>query len=48
MRPLKKQKYRFDVKKINVDSRNIKKDKDLTPHELFDEIIRAKSKRRHR
>lgn len=47
MRRLKKPKYKFDVKKINIESKKIK-DKDLTPSELFDEIVRGKSRRRHR
>ncbi|MBU2540488.1 MAG: hypothetical protein KJ593_01165 [Candidatus Omnitrophica bacterium] len=48
MRPLKKQKYKFDIKRISAENKDVKKDKDLTPRELFDEIVRTKSRRRHR
>ena len=48
MRRLKKPKYKFDVKKINIESKEIKKDKDITPLELFETIVRSKSRKRHR
>ncbi|MEW6008815.1 MAG: hypothetical protein AB1629_04190 [Candidatus Omnitrophota bacterium] len=48
MKPFKKPKYKFDIKRINVESTNIQKDKDLTAAELFDEIVKEKSRRRHR
>ncbi len=48
MRHLKKQKYKFDVKKIDLEGKKIKKDKDITAAELFDEIVKQKSRRRHR
>ncbi len=48
MKPFKKPKYKFDVKKINVESDNIQKDKDLTPAELFETIVKEKARRRHR
>lgn len=47
MRPIKKPKYRFDVKKIDIDN-VAKKDKDLTPEELYIEMLRSKSRHRRR
>lgn len=47
MRRLKKPKYKFDVKNINLESKKIKS-KDITASELFDEIVRSKSRRRHK
>lgn len=48
MRPIKKPKYKIDVRKINLDSKEVKKDADLSASELFDEIVRSKSRRIHR
>ena len=47
MRRLKKSKYKFDVKKIDVESKKIQ-DRDISASELFDEIVKSKSRRRHR
>jgi len=48
MKPFKKSKYKFDIKKISLESKEIKKDQDISASELFDEIVREKSRRRRR
>jgi hypothetical protein len=48
MRPFKKPKYKFNISKFDLESKEIKKDKDITAAELFDEIVKEKLRRRHR
>jgi hypothetical protein len=48
MKPFKKPKYKFDVKKINIEGQEINKDKDISAAELFDEIVKSKARKIHR
>lgn len=48
MKPFKKPKYKLDIRKINTDSREVKKDADISASELFDEIVKSKARRIHR
>jgi len=47
MKPINKPKYKFDVKKIDINTVE-KKDKDLTVEELYIEMLRSKSRHRRR
>jgi len=46
MKPSKKPKYKFDIRKLGASIE--KKDKDWTPEELYKEQLRSKSKHRKR
>ena len=49
MRPQKKQKYKIDPKKFEaIHEQTEKKDKDWTPSDLYNEMLREKSRYRHR
>lgn len=48
MKPFKKPKYKLDIRKIDPESREVKKDTDISASELFDEIVKSKSRRIHR
>ncbi len=48
MRPHKKPKYQLDPKKIEmISEQKEKKDKDWESSEIFNEILRSKTKHRH-
>ena len=49
MKPHKKPKYQLDPKKFEAAfEQKEKKDKDWSPSELYEEMLRSKSRHRHR